>query len=264
MDDYRQILESEFRKRNESNPRYTLGAFSKQLGLTASQLHDILKKRYGLSRARANQVAEHLNLNTEMRDFFCDLVESEHARSGVARRQAKKRIDERKRKTQFCEVSADAFALIAESLHFALLELTYLDNFEANPKWAAQALGVNESDVVTALKRLQRLGLIFVTENSWMATEDFSKVGDEKPRPAIKQFHRENLQKALDALNHQPTELRDFQSLTLAIATKDLPEAKSMLQDFHKTFCKRFSHADQKDAVYSLSTQFFALTREPQ
>ena len=50
-----------------------------------------------------------------------------------------------------------------------------------------------------------------------------------------------------------------YQSLTLAIDTDKLPEAKKMMSDFQNKFCKKMNESNSKNAVYCLSTQLYSL-----
>ena len=262
METYRDFIEAEFKRRRQGNARYTMGAFSKQLGVPASQLHDILNKRYGLSRQRAQQIADKLKLSQDLKSYFCDLVEAEHARSDLAKKQALERVITYRKRATFSVLERDRFALIADPIHFALLELTYIEHFKPSVKAAALMLHATEEDILIIVQRLQRLGLLEVTPDRWRATEDFSQVGDPEPNDAVRSFHHKLLMMAQQSLADEPMHRRENQSLTLALASEDLPEAKAMVSDFMKKFCKKFSQPEKKDSVYTLSLQLFPWLQE--
>lgn len=262
VDSYREILNKEFEKRNLANPRYSWGAFSKQIGLSPSQLHDILKGRHGISRHKAEAVAQRLRLSEVKMALFCTLVESEHARSKKTREQAKIKLQIIKNKLMFKKMSTDRFSLISEWYHFAILELLEHKEFQPKIEWIANQLVLTLDQVTSAIDCLERLGLLKRQGNDWKSTEDFSLVGNQIPSKAIRKYHHEILTKAKMALEQQSYNRREFQAATLSLSTKDLPEAKKMIEDFLRNFGQRFHPSNDKDAVYNLSLQLFSLTKE--
>jgi hypothetical protein len=59
---YRDLLKRELESRCGRNPRYSLRAFAKDLGLSAPRLSHVLNGRFGLSRAAAEAIADKLGL----------------------------------------------------------------------------------------------------------------------------------------------------------------------------------------------------------
>jgi hypothetical protein len=50
--------------------------------------------------------------------------------------------------------------------HFAILELTRLQDFQPDSRWIARVLGLNPDEVNIALARLMRLGLLEMVSTS--------------------------------------------------------------------------------------------------
>lgn len=133
--DYRSILKAELAKRCGANPRYSQRAFARDLDLSPSRLSEILSRRYGLSRVAAQGIAKRIGLAKEECRRFLDLVESEHARSKVAREAAKDRLNSDSEQSQ---LQMDAFAIVSDWYHFAILELTCLKDFVSDNRWIAK------------------------------------------------------------------------------------------------------------------------------
>ncbi len=93
--DYRSALLEIFEQRKLKNNRYSLRAFSRDLGISSSRLSEILHGKVGLSLERALEICEKMDLTADDKSLFCDLVESQHARSAIAKRMALQRISER-------------------------------------------------------------------------------------------------------------------------------------------------------------------------
>ena len=89
---FRTLLQEIFAKHATENSDYTLKAFAEDLGLSYEQLWSTLNRKRGLSEKAAKQVAHRLKLTHGEARFFCDLVESEHARSRLKRELAAERV----------------------------------------------------------------------------------------------------------------------------------------------------------------------------
>lgn len=85
---YQDFLLEEFRSRRSRNPHYSLRAFARDLGMPASKLSQNLRGLCGISVAKAEKIAAKLQMRDDEKHLFLALVESQHARSRVARQQA--------------------------------------------------------------------------------------------------------------------------------------------------------------------------------
>lgn len=89
---YRAILRQELRLRKKFNRKYSLRAFARFLGLAPDRLFSVLNGDFGLSLNAAQKLAERLGFSEQQAGYFCDLVESEHARSPSKRALARSRV----------------------------------------------------------------------------------------------------------------------------------------------------------------------------
>ena len=58
------------------------------------------------------------------------------------------------------QLADDAARVIAEWYHYAILELTRLENIKPDSRWIARVLGITTDEVNLAVTRLLRLGLL--------------------------------------------------------------------------------------------------------
>ncbi|MBX2987531.1 MAG: hypothetical protein KF802_06510 [Bdellovibrionaceae bacterium] len=91
---YRQILEIEFQRRVKKNPRYSLRAYARDLGLSASKMSEIMRGLRGMSGRAALRIAERIALPPEESRRFVLMVEVAHARSASAREKARHALAE--------------------------------------------------------------------------------------------------------------------------------------------------------------------------
>ncbi|MBI2606757.1 MAG: TIGR02147 family protein [Deltaproteobacteria bacterium] len=255
--DYRQVLSRELEVRCQRNPRYSLRSFARDLGMAPAQLSDILRGRYGISRASAANIADRMSMGSTEKEIFCDLVESKHARSQLQRKLALARLA--KQEKQYSTIALDSFQAISDWYHFAILELVTLDDFQNDLTWIANTLGITTHEAKSAIERLKRLDMLVETKGELKPAEDFTATPSGIPSDAIRKFHQQILKKAGQALHMQPVERRDYSAITFAIDRARLPEAKRAIQRFRKRFCQEFSSGETRNDVYVYATQFFSL-----
>ncbi|MBF0314353.1 MAG: DUF4423 domain-containing protein [Oligoflexia bacterium] len=262
---YRKILQDEFEQRCQRNPSYSLRAFSRDIKLPAPRLSEILRGKQGLSIKAAENIANRIGFSITLKSFFCDLVESEHSRSQLKRKIALARL-KKYQHMQLNMLDHDRFKIISEWYHFAILELTYLDELQRKltPTMIAHYLSIHPKVAEAALKRLVTVGLLEVsTEGQMIAKEDFTGVNKGASFELRKKYHQQILEKALEALSFQRQEDMSLSSITLAFKKENLAEAKAVIKKFRRDFLEKFGHSSEsKDSVYNIVVQLFKLTKD--
>jgi uncharacterized protein (TIGR02147 family) len=257
--DYRDLLREELATRCQVNARYSLRAFARDLAIAPSRLSEILNGKQGLSRPAAAKMAIKLGYSESETELFCDLVASQHSRSKSDREVAQIRLKKHQNDAQTLRIKADTFQLISEWYHLAILELTNLSSFNSAPEWIARALGISEPEVVQALARLERLGFIEQKNGTILPVENRTSTPGGIDSESIKKFHRQILQKAINAIVMQPLDQRELSAFIISISLKQLPAAKEKIRGFWREFCTEMDKSREKDSVYCLSMQFFNL-----
>ncbi|WP_413291069.1 DUF4423 domain-containing protein [Bdellovibrio sp. HCB337] len=258
--DYRHIIKAEYERRHTRNGNYSMRAYARDLQLSPSKLSEILRHKKGLSYQSAVVIAKKLHLGNRESEQFVLLVQASHARSALAREQAQKKLKQIQSSFSFSQMNMDAFETIANWVHFAVMELTEIKDFQPSLSWIAKRLGIDKDAAKSAVKRLQRLGLIEKsTEGKWVQTERDLATPDTMASRAVKNHHFQILKKADAALEEVPMEFREFSSTMMGIDVNKLPEAKEALKEFRRRFCKDVQDTDNKNSLYCLSMQFFPL-----
>lgn len=260
LQDYRKFIRDTLNEKVQSNPRYSLRAFARDLNVSPSILSEVISGKHGLSEKLANRIALKLGLNQEEKSLFCDQVTALHSRSSTKRDLAAKRIEQVKLMHKENPLQMDIFKIISDWHHFAILEITYLEDFKSENSWISKKLGITKLEVDASIDRLMRVGLLRHENGKLRATEDYTSTPNDIPSEVIKKFQRQLIEKSLTALNMQDIGNRDITSLTLSIDKKKLPCAKKMLKEFRRKFDAEFGTGKKKNSVYCLALQFFELT----
>lgn len=257
---YRQFLLRELASRARRNPAYSLRAFARDLEIPAPKLSQALRGIKGFSSQRAYAIAEKLNLSESEKELFVDLVDSEHSRSRVGRELAQNRVAQKIGDDGFKELDLERFQIISDWFHFAILELTEVQDFDSSSKWISRRLGISLEETEKAVDRLLDFGLLARNKkNVLVQTQADLATPSGIPSRSIREQHSQLLQKADVALEKFDVNERDFSAITLAVANEDISKAKNLIKDFRRKFNKEMQSTPKKDRVYCISVQFFPL-----
>lgn len=247
------------------NSSYSLRAYARDLGLSAPRLSQVLSRKQGISTLSAEEIAQKLKLPENKKQWFISSVGSIHARSYKERTDFKTRIQTYKEEAKiFTELQLEYFKVISDWWHFAILELTYLNDFKNDPNWMSEILGITKEEVEEAIVRMKALELIEEKDGKLIDVFKFLATPNDVPSMALKKFHTQLMKKAMEALHEQDVMEREMSSNVFSITKEQLPAFKEKLRNFRREFEHEASTQKDKNAVYCLSIQFYELTRRKQ
>ena len=230
--DYREILKHEYTERVKRNPRYSLRAFSKLIGLAPARVSDILLYKKGMSSKVAQEVGRALQFTDTDIQYFCYLVESLHARNPQSRRQAKLKVKKfiELHRTLFMQV--DTFEMISDINYLALIQLLKIHKKEISFSKLASSLGIEITEVENMLSRLIRLRLISKKGDLYEVEHETIKTPDNVPSDSIKNIHQQLLHKAMNSMQSQPITERDFYATVMPLSPKSFRSIQSSIREF--------------------------------
>lgn len=259
---YQDFLLEEFRARRSRNPNYSLRAFARDLGMPASKLSQNLRGLCGISVAKAETIADKMQMRESDRQLFLALVESQHARSRVARQQAAHQL-ESIRRDKMDELTLEKFSVVRDWYHMAILEMTDIAGFKPDLVWMSARLDLPVELVREAVERLRQLELLDLTDGRWQQTHKDLELPSGLPARSVREHHKQILNKAMVAADEVPVDQREYSSQTFAVSRSLLPELKTLIREFQRKVA-RLAGQSEKDDVYELSIQLFPLLeKEP-
>jgi uncharacterized protein (TIGR02147 family) len=229
----------------------------------------VLNGKKGLSPRSAESVAQRLGLSPGEIELFVASAVSKHARSAFARTAARTKLDSLSSESSETLLSIDAFQVVSEWYHFALLQILQLRGAKSDPSWLATKLGISTEEAEGAIERLLRLELLERSPTGKLHASNttvFTPGG--VPSEAIRKFHRQVIAKAVQAIDEQTVDLRYLQSTLIPVRRSDFEAATRAIRDFHRRFDRKYTAVGDGDTVYALAIQFFDLipstkTRSP-
>ena len=257
---YVSLLEDELHLRKKKNNLYSLRAFAQNLELSPAYISMVLSRKRHLSLKKAIYIAKKLKWNRQKQKYFVNLLEFENPQSESTRDLAAHNLNELgKNEIQFNALQVDTFAAISEWHYNAILALLSIKKSKNTITSISKKLGISSVETQTALWRLNRLGLIRVEKNDWMATQEFLRV-KSTPSEAIKRYHKQLLSMASKALDEQAFELRDFSNITLTVDRSRMQEAKDRIVKFQNELAQ-ILEGENPTEVYQFSMQLFGLSQ---
>lgn len=262
--DYRLLLREELVARCKRNPAYSARAMARDLKLSPPFLSQILSGQRVLAEDRAQSIANRLAWPRWKKTVFVHLVRHKQAREPQLRenilnevKTVMKRQAARATRPKFDAILLEEFSLVAGWQHSAIYQLTDLQDFRDDPEWIARKLGLSALEAAESVNRLVRLQLLERKNGVLCKKRGNPRVG-ATPSQAIRQFHKQHLEKAATAIEMQRPEQRDFSGTTLSIDPKKLPRAKALIRRFQSDLMQ-FLEGGEKTAIYHLAVQLYRL-----
>jgi plasmid maintenance system antidote protein VapI len=246
---FRAYLQGEIVRRCKANPRYSLRAFAKSLGIDSSSLSQILKGSRAVTPNLVRKLGTRLCLSPEELEQYLPLKRKRGARAAPAAE---------------TNLTIEVYHLIADWYHYAIFELVTVRGFRRDPRWIARRLGITPAEAHIALERLLRLELVVARADGSLAqgTSFITTVGNPFTDVALRKSQAQILALSAKALEEVPLERRDHSGTCMAIHTRRIPEAKEMIKRFRRELCDHLQQDLDRDAVYQLGVSFYPLTLE--
>ena len=144
IDSYaRRIIQKEFERRQAKNISYSMRALARDLEISPGYLWDFISGKRALSQKKAIKIAEALKVKDLDKKSF--ILSSQCTKDDY-------------------EIGGELYQLVSYWHHFAVLSLSKDPNNQADPKWIAKRLVIEESEADEALTLLVKLGLVKIKE----------------------------------------------------------------------------------------------------
>lgn len=260
-ENYKEFLSSELVRRIRHNPRYSQRAFARQLKLSPGELSELLRGKRKLSLKSAIRISKQLGLSAGETKHLLTLVQRESTEQ-VLSGEAIPAFNNAALSSH--SLSLDMFALVSDWYCFAILNLVECEDFQHNESWIARRFGLSLTQVRLALERLERVGLITREQGRdkgrIKVTPEYVISPDGIPSEAIRNYHRQVLQKAIQALDVQPVDSREISGVTLSVNPVNLPAMKKELSGFLDQMAEKYGSGKNRKEVYQCEVALFKLS----
>jgi uncharacterized protein (TIGR02147 family) len=244
------VLRSYIEERRARNGAYSLRTFAREMELSAGFLSKILSGQRKMSPKSAQVLAGNLGLGARQQTAFIQsavLDENQTTDSFGPTAQNDS--------TRDVFLAHDAFRLVSEWYHGALLELFKLGDEMHNPARAAKALGLPIPLIRDAVTRLADLGLLGQPDGNAKPRFAHIEVASKRDE-GIRIYHEQMLGKAIESLSKIPPSNRDITGFQMASSVEKIAEAKDRIRAFRKELQELLS-TGKPDTVFACEIGLF-------
>jgi len=251
------FLRDQFIEKRRKNAKYSISAFARDLGLSVSFLSRLLRGERPLTVKQAVQIAALMGLDPTQTER---LVHSVVSRSPKNRRLAQKLRDAAPVSPSYFAV--ERFKAISQWYHFAILSLTFVEDFQSSTAWIAKRLGISKIEAQDAIDRLFELGLLEQRGKRWVQTSKNLFIKTQRSELAVREFQLQMIDKSKEALKQteqEAFEARYMAGSTLAVDRKKIPLLRERIQKFQLEIAELAKSETYTD-VYHLNLHLFPIT----
>jgi uncharacterized protein (TIGR02147 family) len=263
---YRSFLIAIYDAVKTNRKSYSYARFSADLGLSESNaLWQALNERRDLSESSAERVAKSLHMNADSKKYFLLLVRHNNAKSPEVREDCMKQLMALKSRSLDEPAHEDALEYFSEWYHPIIREMVGLDEFIANPDWVNERLflKIDPRKIERSLQLLTNLQLIRFEPERGRLVQTGQQITPDRAVAALAsvRYHQKACEITRECVSGVSPGRRDLNILTLCISDETANELKTILHDACRKAMELEARSPQRDQVYQVNIQLFALTK---
>ena len=262
---YRQYI-ADYYADKKAKSAFTWQMFAEKAGFSSPvYLKYVSEGRFNLSEEAALRVAAAMSLVEYERDYFCEMVRFDHAKTDDEKKVFFNKMlaiaDAHKVKV----IEADSYRFFEDWKNPVLRELAP-SMPGAKPLALARACRpeITAAEVTESLSFLVKANLLQKDKDgNYVQTEKSVTTGPMKATPvAVRSLHRQMGEFALDAIEGVSQDERHFSGLTLGITRQAYEKIVQEIAESRKRIIAIAREDDATEEVYRLNMQFFPMTNK--
>jgi uncharacterized protein (TIGR02147 family) len=262
--DYRKYLKDYYNHHKTKTNYFSFRYFSQRAGFgSPSYLKFVINGDRNLKPESVEKFVTALNLTGKEAAYFRTLVNFNQAGTEALKNKYFKELIACSAGTNFKKLDDKQYEFYSKWYHSAIRELVTLSDFQEDPAWIARRLRppIRTTDVKKSLKLLKELGLIKYNSGHRLVQSDpVITTGDEVVSLSVRNFHRQMIGLAAEAIERIPREKREISSITVGISQKSLESIKARITAFEDELLETIEKDQDKScSIYQLNFQFFPL-----
>lgn len=258
LNSVQEFLGQELDRRVQVNPRYSQRGFARSLGLSPGELSEILRGKRKLGLKGALKISRAMGLNPAETKHLLHLSQLEKSKEW----NISTRLTAEPTPLTASTVDSDVYHLVSEWYYYPILCLFDLKDFRWNSIWIAKRLGISRTQAKVAMERLLRLALVKKEHGRFVAASDVVLSTAGIPSEAIRNSHRQLLNKALHAIDFQPVHERDFRGFGFACDARDIDAIRAEIREFQQQLMTKYRKAKNANEVYHVEVALFRVTEQ--
>lgn len=262
---FRQFLQDFYLAKKRVNASYSYRVFVNKGELSSpSHLKMVIDGSRNLTHATIPKYVKAIGFQKKIESQFFELLVQYNQETDTDKKIALfNEMMALKKKQGLSLLEKHQFDLLAHWFYVAIYVLIDLKGFTPDPEWIAERLRkkVTPKQVREALDALENLGLIAKdAERGYKQTQGGLSTAEDLRNLSAQRYHQQMIELAQDSLKNDPTDVREFNGVTLKISREKLSLIKEKIRIFRKEINELTSNMEDLDQVYQLNIQFFPIT----
>jgi uncharacterized protein (TIGR02147 family) len=247
------------------DPEFSIRRFCRQSALGSHALLIMLlngKRKMTLKQVPA--FAQAFKMSSLERMYFQTLIQLDNARSEEEQDLCKLWLNDLNPKPEMKMVEVEQFHVISNWIHMAILTLAKIEGAKITAENVYTLVNekVSLSECRQAIERLLDLRLLEEKDGSLKPTHSWIRTKDDVSNRGAREYHKQVLKLATDAIEEQGPDIREFQSFALTLPHGKISLAKDLIRKFRNQLVLALE-SEPGHEVYQCNLQFFRLTESP-
>jgi len=263
----RQFMLDSLAEKQRRNPGYSLRQWCNKMGLQSHTLLTLLLQgKRPLRIKHAQFLSKGLDLNSQENLYFQALIQLENAETLEEKNLCRLWLSDLHPGGNFTTRELDEFSAISDWVHMTILSMSRLKGFTGAEEEIRKKLGkkISIHEVRMAVNRLLDLGLLEKKDGTLVPTYHRVVTKDDVANSGAREYHRQVIDLAKNAIEEQDVSERELQSFAIAVPNEKIDLAKQMIRKFRTQFAEAIGASiGTGDEVYQMNMQFFRLTESP-
>lgn len=232
--DYRMFLQDYYSLKKSTSRHFTYRYFAQKAGVSASLLKDILSGRQNLTLKVARKYGAAMQLKEREAAYFEALIAFNNAKTNASKNECFARMVKLRGREASKFLDVKQYDYFSTWYHPVVREVAgHLQITDPEKIAAIISPDISSSQVRKSLQLLTDLGLLVKdSSGKWACTSPAISSEYEIQSLALKNYHKEMLQLAVDALERYSSENREFQTVTLSMSPERFAEIKERIRSF--------------------------------
>ena len=261
--DYRKYLHDWYKAKKESNTCYTYRFISQRVDIDPGYLVKIFQGQKHFNLKKLPALAKLLKLNQKKTEYFELLVLYNKAKADTEIQHYFEKL------LSYLElgkeqVEADKYEFYQKWYHTVIREIIRVTPISDNFEELAQVLlpKITASQARKSVELLERLEFIYKDDSGiYQPKNKFISTGKNLPPVVIRNFQKDMMSLAQDALGKISPSQRDISTVTISLSEEGFDLLKEKLQIFRNDLLELAGKSYNPDRVYQVNLQIFPVSK---
>ncbi len=259
------FLKAVLQSKTDQNPNYSMRSFAKKLGLSPGGLSLILNKKKKLSVARAYEVANSIELNSNEIEYFVTLVQLESSLNEKMKHQCLEKLKKLNPRLQNAKelrkalLNLEKFKMISKWYGLVILELLSEVENNWNFKTIQTYLNISKNELELMLERLIKLGLILEYKGIYKRITSSILVDSSYPNDGLRNYYKEIHKKSFESITEQTPNEKVIGTQVFAFDTDQLKDVEKLTYEYLDKLEELSLKGKNKTQVYQALANVFCI-----